>query len=229
MTDCCGTKVYAANVQIFRDPDLYQTAYELAGAQRRDKTDHCRVMKDKYLSLGTELLLRHALMERGLDTDTALAYEDHGKPYLINRQVKFNFSHSHDYALCAVSDFEIGCDIEKTGPAKMAVAKRFFTETEYQKLASITDQEEQRECFYRFWTLKESFLKVTGYGMRLPLNEFEVFLDEEITVRHNLKEQTYQFIEYNNIPGYRCAVCIAGKDSKIQFQELEIQELLTEE
>ena len=55
-----------------------------------------------------------------------------GKPFVAEREdVFFNISHSGVYVVCAVSDGEIGVDIEKRSKARMEVAGRFFTCKKY--------------------------------------------------------------------------------------------------
>ena len=58
--------------------------------------------------------------------------------------------------------------------------------------------------------MKESFLKVTGKGISLPLGDFAVVMDEEkgkIHVRHTFNAKYYHLKEYQEITGYRVAVC----------------------
>ena len=82
----------------------------------------------------------------------------------------YSLSHSGTKAVCAISDVRIGCDVEIMKEEKASiereikVAERFFTENE---CAAIRKDYEK---FYRFWTLKESILKVTGYGLSMPLD-----------------------------------------------------------
>lgn len=99
------------------------------------------------------------------DTKASLLSSDHpGKGY---REVYFSVSHSGDYAVCALNDSPVGTDIEIVGKESRNIAERFFARDE---LEYITDT----ESFYHIWTLKESFMKVVGLGMRLPMDAFSV-------------------------------------------------------
>lgn len=49
----------------------------------------------------------------GLDIDiNDVCYNNNGKPYIKNSNIKFNYSHSKNYIACSVSDVEMGIDIE---------------------------------------------------------------------------------------------------------------------
>ena len=58
-----------------------------------------------------------------------------------NEEVCFNLSHSGKYVLCVVAETEIGCDIEKIKEVKWKLAKRFFSEKEYDFLKRLGRQE----------------------------------------------------------------------------------------
>ena len=58
-----------------------------------------------------------------------------------NEEICFNRSHSGKYVLFAVSEMEIGCDIEKIKEVKWKLAKRFFSEKEYDFLVRLGRQE----------------------------------------------------------------------------------------
>ena len=59
-----------------------------------------------------------------------------GKPYFAKLRLYFNLSHSGDYCMCAVSDEEIGVDIQQQRPAEeRKLAKRFFAEQELARVA----------------------------------------------------------------------------------------------
>ncbi len=67
-----------------------------------------------------------------------------------------------------------GCDIEQIKKYKSNIARRFFTETEYRNLEETQDQTAQAELFFRYWTAKESVLKLAGTGMAFPMDIFDV-------------------------------------------------------
>ena len=185
---------------------------------RRNKAMSYRFMKDRCLSLGAELLLRDALCDFGIDRTEPLEFEyrKNGKPYLRGHDdIFFNLSHSGDYVMCAVSGSEAGCDVQKMDKGDMKLAERFFTEREYHAIADLSTEEKRRDMFYRYWTLKESFMKVTGLGMQLALDAFEILIDddaapgERIALTQHVDDRTYSFTEYDCIPGYKAAVCTA--------------------
>lgn len=106
--------------------------------------------------------------------DFTIVYGEHGKPYIAGLEhIFFNLSHSGDYVVCAFSDSEVGMDIEKVGSVRMGVARRFFHPGEIKKLEALS-AELQDDLFFRYWTVKESFLKYTGSGLSVPLSSFEV-------------------------------------------------------
>lgn len=76
----------------------------------------------------------------------------------------------------------------------------------------VSEEETERRMF-RIWTMKESFLKATGRGMTLPLQDFSVIVDDSrdsVRVEHGFGGAVYQMKEYGEIPGYRAAVCCPG-------------------
>lgn len=95
----------------------------------------------------------------------------HGKPEIVDFPMYFSLSHSGDYVLCAVSDREVGADIQKLQAAGFSkLASRFFTEAEYQTLEKCVDEAERQKLFFRLWTKKEAYGKLTGQGVAAILN-----------------------------------------------------------
>lgn len=102
----------------------------------------------------------------------------HGRPELApdspGPRLGFNLSHTEGCMVCLVSqDPEAGVDVEWTArPGKtVELADRFFCSQEVSDLQELPE-EERREQFFRYWTLKESYMKATGLGMSLPLDQF---------------------------------------------------------
>ena len=83
---------------------------------------------------------------------------------------------------------------------------------EYEALQNCRASEERKILFFRFWTLKESFMKATGLGFRLPLDAFSIIPGPEgVTLRQQVDSRQYYFREYDLQDGYRYALCSAEK------------------
>lgn len=217
--------LYASCVTPLADAKLYAAACELVSDGRREKAARLRFEKDKRLSVGAELLLRHALRPAGVE-ELSFAYGEYEKPYLPERDLHFNLSHSGEWVLCAVGGCELGCDIERLAPVNLKIARRFFSPVEYEDIAAAPTPQEQQERFFRYWTLKESFMKATGLGLRLPMNEFAILRGETITVRQSVDARDYVFREYSDIAGYACALCTTGQEPENTVRIVDIKTLL---
>ncbi|HVE17024.1 MAG TPA: 4'-phosphopantetheinyl transferase superfamily protein, partial [Chthoniobacterales bacterium] len=95
-----------------------------------------------------------------------------GKPFVNG--CKFSISHSGAWLIVAVSDREIGVDIETRKALKdpMALATRFFSPADADYLKSA--REDLREKFFlRQWVAKEAALKCAGTGISEHLHRAE--------------------------------------------------------
>ncbi len=68
----------------------------------------------------------------------------------------------------------LGCDIEILQRCNPKIARRFFTGEEYRELEEAGSEQEKSWLFTRYWTRKESVMKLTGLGMALPMDIFDV-------------------------------------------------------
>ena len=109
-------------------------------------------------------LLKAALAERIPHCPKQLVFEygKCGKPYLKNAALQFSLSYTHGAYIVALSDDEIGADIERLRAAKPHVASRCFTDAENSYLYQDMTLCDKR--FYELWTQKEAYLKYTGEG-----------------------------------------------------------------
>jgi len=201
------TKIYIADISSLLDENVFSEKYNEVSAYRRNKIDKMKFQRDKSLSLGAGLLLKKALSDCGIDEqDAQISVYENGKPHIDG--IEFNLSHSNNKVMCAVSDFPVGCDVELIKEIDFRIAERFFASKEIEQIDGSID------TFFRLWTLKESFMKVTGLGMSLPLNQFSINLGEEITVSQELNSYEYKFYEYNFDDGYKYACCIENSTDK---------------
>ena len=155
-------------------------------------------------SLSGEILAR-AMLARELRCplrDVPICRETHGKPVLKDcTNLFFNISHSGNYAVCAVSKQPVGIDIERIGAYQPNVARRVCSDAE-QKL--LEQCEDPARLFYRLWTLKESYVKLTGTGISVPLSQitFSFLADGRVESNQN----RVQFASFPFGDGYWLAV-----------------------
>lgn len=206
-------RLYAADVRALCDRQIYERALSLLDDDRRERTERIRNEAGQRLSAGAGLLLKTALSRSGAE-NVKIIRGDNGKPYVEGRDdLFFNLSHSGDMVICAVAPCEVGCDVEHRRPAVSRIASRYFTPEEQAFVSLDPDN------FFRMWTLKESFLKVTGKGLALGLTDFSINVsDTEISVSQNVDGRAYSFKEYFSFDGYCCSVCAADMGS-CSFEE----------
>ena len=161
-------ELYRVNIKNLEDPLENQKLLELVDSKRKNKVVRYRMPDDRKRSLGAGILIKKILNENGL-SENSLKYSENEKPFADN--LFFNISHSSDYVVGVVSDCDVGCDIERISAAPLEVAERYFCPGE---LAYIKAAENKDKAFFTLWTLKESYMKMTGQGMSLPLDSFEI-------------------------------------------------------
>lgn len=99
----------------------------------------------------------------GIQKDDEITRNKHGKPYLVSGRQFFNLSHNGRYAVLAVSDCEIGVDIQKIRRYHEATAKRIL-DTKQREELKLYDCQRKNEMFSREWSRLEAVLKLRGTG-----------------------------------------------------------------
>ncbi len=198
--------------------DLY-TAYKLLPKNRKEKVDHFRFEKDKKLSAGAYLLLNKLLKEENI-TQPIFKTHKYGKAYISNcENIYFNLSHSEKLIACAISDMEVGIDVEFNDPAiDLNIAKNYFYNSEYE---SIMNSENPSDEFFKYWVLKESYMKYTGLGFNLDLDSFEIIINENIKLKNDKNNLKFSLF---NVGEYKMATC--SKYGVNEYFEYEPNELL---
>ncbi len=214
--------LYAADVNELADPELFGPAFDLLDEKRKEKTERLHFEKDKRLSVGAGVLIRAALRDIGLDSrGISFMYGEYEKPYVEGRSdIFFNISHSGNMVICAAGGCEAGCDIEEIKHPKANVAERFFTDEEKAFVKAGGD-----EAFFRIWTLKESFMKATGKGLHLGMKDFSISVGETISVA-TTEKGSFNFEEFANFDGFKCAVCAKGGTINKEVRNVSIRKFM---
>lgn len=179
-------------------------------ADHRDRDSICRGLLREYLA--------HFLTVT--NTAIELTANDNGKPVLLDNPtgLQFNYSHSGEYVVFAFCyGSEIGVDIEQTQRRNNAlgIAQHFFADAEVEALQALPESS-QRQHFFRYWTLKEAYLKARGEGIFIGLDKFSFTLhptdESDIAIAFCNPEfdtpQHWQFHSLQPAAGYRVSVAV---------------------
>ena len=210
-------KTYIANIQKLPDPKENSKILESIWQERKEKILTYKFENGRKESLGSALMLQKVLSQKNLNPQN-IKYGKNGKPEIEG--LHFNISHAENFVICSVSENPVGCDIEKIRSIKSGFEKRFFTQNEVSYLDKFTDEAKLKQ-FFRLWTMKESYMKFTGDGMKLALNRFEFIIEDSVKVFRDgilipcfIKE--YEFLDY-------CISICAQKNDfapKLEFVDL---------
>lgn len=172
--------LYAAIDQDFAPP----APQSIAGLtpEECDRLNRFRNVGDRARFLAGRALLGYGLrllfdIKRG-----ELVAGPYGKPRLAgpaDADIDFNLSHSGRLVACAFArGIIVGLDVETSdGDAGMVAAACPLLATGERAHLMRLPPPQQREAFFRLWTLKEAAVKATGLGLQLPLDSFVVALD----------------------------------------------------
>jgi len=155
------------------DDDFPENVSDLLSIERREKVQRLSKIHGKKASAVVYLLLRLTLKDiYGINEIIEFDYNSMQKPYLQKYpQIFFNFSHSHNAGACAAASYEIGVDVQQIVVVKENVARRVLTVDEFSTFKSV---ENPNEYFCKAWTIKESYLKLTGQGISDELRDISV-------------------------------------------------------
>ena len=169
-------------IYIFDRLDQYtDEAYEAHLASlptwRREKALQYKKLDDRKRSVLAFVLLQRALREEyGITEVPEFVYNEFGKPSLPNLPIHFSLSHCKDAVACAVSDHNIGIDVESIVPYTPDVARRVCTADELKMLEQSSNKDVE---FIKLWTVKEAISKYEGMGLSL---QFEQINTKEYSV-----------------------------------------------
>ncbi len=213
-------EVHIWHAALVLTPEQEEAQRRLLSTDEIKRADRFRFAMHRQRYIAARSLLRRVL-GRYLDVDPAtihFSYADHGKPYLDQVSLQFNLSHSDEMAVIALTEeYPIGVDIEKISTTyNDAVAKRFFSESEYSQLIELPP-DQRITAFYRIWSRKEAIIKALGEGLRFPLSQFSVSIKTEIEsiVLDHHGMTTWHLESFTVHPAYQSAFATRQSVNKV--------------
>ena len=136
---------------------------------------------DKYLCAKSFLILKDMLLkEYKLKDIPKFSYGKNKKPYFKEYpNIHFNISHCKSGIACAVNDTPIGIDIEEIN-FNNDIKENVLSKKELQtiKISKSPDKE-----FTKFWTMKESYLKLIGTGINDNMKDILNTVDKDVNFK----------------------------------------------
>ncbi|MDR2546176.1 MAG: 4'-phosphopantetheinyl transferase superfamily protein [Lachnospiraceae bacterium] len=207
------TNIYTQNIRLITDETITKWLTLLPTA-RREQLEKYHFHDDLVRSLTGEAMVRittsakvgqapwDLIIERAVPRQKAEGL----KPFFPDcPDIHFNISHSGDWVVCAISDFEVGIDVEELYERRIspALIKRVLTVSEQAHWQSLPEHEQVR-AFYDLWTKKEAYVKCLGSGLTLDIGAIDIN-----EVRYDGSDTS--LFDIQNIDftlGYTLAVCI---------------------
>lgn len=202
--------IYLAKVEDF-DEDFFAISLASLPLNLSERIEKIKKLQAKNQSILAWTILKSILNSEYSIKNFEIAYTKNSKPFFLeNENIYFNLSHSYNYVACAVSNSEIGIDIQKTIEYKPKIAQRMFAQAEVEKIEKSDDK---NIVFTKLWSIKESYLKFTGEGIYNSLKglDFSNFL--------NRKEFEYMSLKFKThfIDDYFISVCSENSDFEFEF------------
>ena len=182
--------------------DEIETFYDYIYETKKNRISKYKNEIVRTRSIIGEIILSELLSKEKIDYKTLkFQTNEYGKPYIEGKNIYYNISHSHDYVIVAISNKEIGIDIEKIRKNPTSIINQIATDNE--KAYILADSENTNKRLFEIFTLKEAYFKMLGKNLNNILNiEFSIKGNSIICTDPNIHSE---FI--TDIPGYVISFC----------------------
>lgn len=207
--------IYVLKHTMQMNQELFDKLLKLVPNERRYFLIKQNFKKAQIHLLG-DALVRYILCTKYNLNNSELIFNHskYGKPLLKTMEdFHFNISHSKNWIVLAVDNFPIGIDIEILRDVNFKIAKRFYTNQEYNYILRTSGHDKTKR-FYEVWTMKESYMKAIGKGFLLSPTSFDT-LDFNDTTKIDGRE--YYFSKFFLRKLVLCTLCSTKKKVKIEY------------
>lgn len=192
-------QIFTSDINIVSFDELKEW-FDNSSPEKQREISSIKVEKKQIERIVSDHLKRTALAEYcGVDPlGIEFSKGEKGKPFAKGLDVCFNVSHSGDFVVCAVSEKEIGTDVEKIRPVNPRTAEKFATPSELEYIRS------HENGLFEIWVLKEAYFKCIGTGLGADVKSV-CFSISGNKIKCSDENCECSFVEIAD--GYVCAIC----------------------
>ena len=170
-----------------RTPALLAEYHKLMNGEEQAQLQRFHFEKHRHQYLITRALVRTTLSRYATlpPQEWRFSKNEYGRPEILPSAkfppLRFNLSHADGLISCGVVlAQDIGVDVELTTRIDnlRELAEHSFSPNEVHDFSQLP-LEDQRDRFFEYWTLKESYIKARGMGLSLPLTQFSFHLSAD--------------------------------------------------
>ena len=150
--------------------------------------------------------------------DIKLSYNANGKPFVEQSSVYFSLSHTEKSVVLAISDTEVGVDVElmdRRG-APWNRPEAFLNSHLAPVLNAIHDEEQKKRCFCRYWTAMEARVKVKGASLFTIKEAFGQHI-EPMTDDGAFDDGTFTYLSHDVGARQQLSLCISDELKQVAF------------
>lgn len=153
--------------------------HKIADEKRQKESQLARLLLDKICLKIINKTIAEALFRKN----------ELGRPQFVNYPDLFiSITHSHGHVWAAMANSPIGIDFEKIDPTFTEDLKIAFDETDWQMLDGDCSE------IYKYFSLKESYSKMTGTGFTREPSEIKISALQDKTMVNIFENKSSSFI-----------------------------------
>ena len=231
LTQCDGEladdEVHAWHCSLDLSESVFAALHDLLDSDEKE-----RAARFKFSAPRQQFVVSHAFLRillarylRKKSGELRFRTSTHGKPELVEGNLRFNLSHTEGAAVLAVTrNRAVGVDVERIREnlEPLELADRFFSRQEAEWLRAQPESQ-RTSAFFACWTAKEAYIKACGGGLSIPLSEFNVIPQTGATELqlqiHGKPEESERWsmwpLDWG--PNFRSALAVEGRNLTVRL------------
>jgi 4'-phosphopantetheinyl transferase len=196
---------------------------EVLSAEEKQRAAHFHFERDRLCYTVSHTLLRQVLSKytQRAASDIEILTERNGRPYVAERSIEFNLSHTDKLTAIAVCTSPVGVDVERVrqvGEPLPALIGREDAET----IAHLK-QSDRQVAFFQCWARKEALLKATGMGLLENLERVSVGIGPNSEIVSSIAEidaWRWRVLDLHVPEGFAGAVACEADEAEVAYRDV---------